>query len=67
MEHDKILAIVDGEVAMVGQIKLFPEKTLAMLLSNPTFITTNEEVEEGYTWDGVSFSAPPPQEDEVSE
>jgi hypothetical protein len=56
--------VIDGEVA--GRIPLFAhpnggpleEKYRAMLESDPKIIPSDEDVPEGYLWDGKNFNPP---------
>jgi hypothetical protein len=61
------MLLIDGEV--VGQIyskTLYEIKDInesadrlyAILSSNPTVIATDEQIAEGSTWDGISFTPP---------
>jgi hypothetical protein len=61
------IMIVDGEVVgtlpvpnlqIDGVIHPAVEKLVAILSSNPTIVASDEQVEEGSTWDGTSFTPP---------
>ena len=56
--------LVDGEVALNMELpelvmgKYDGAKIAAVLSSNPIFIKTDENIEEGSTWDGSTFTPP---------
>lgn len=64
----KFALIVDNEVAGIarfpdsvngGELPGEMEKSIAIFRSNPTIVEIVDElVEEGYIWNGVSFTAP---------
>ena len=54
------VAIINGEA--VGNITLpeieSTERMIAILGSNPTIVASIERIEEGSTWDGLTFTPP---------
>jgi hypothetical protein len=58
------LFVIDGEVA--GRMPFFAhpnggeleDKYRAILESDPKIIPSNEDIPEGYIWDGTSFTPP---------
>jgi hypothetical protein len=61
MELINFAIIIDGEVAsnmtFPPQIPMAP-KLEAIYSSSPTFVRTEERIEEGSTWDGTTFTPP---------
>lgn len=55
MENKKIIAVVDGEAALIAPYDIMSEKMKAVFSSNPIFIVTSEDVAEGMLWDGEKF------------
>lgn len=66
MNH--FIFVVDGEVAgefpvpkivsPTGETFAAIEKLIAILSSDPKIVVSDEPVQEGWTWDGASFSPP---------
>lgn len=60
--------VIDGEVVhnmpvyfrenMPDSIREYQEKFVAVMSSSPTIIQSDEQIAEGSTWDGTSFTPP---------